>query len=104
VKLHLERDHPPLVIPTSALIIQASGPRVTVLGPDQKVRFQSVELGRDYGATVEIARGIEPGHHVTSAPPDGLHQKSVVHVAPAPAAPAVKKSRAGRPGPTRTPS
>jgi RND family efflux transporter MFP subunit len=92
VKLHLERDHPPLVIPTSALIIQASGPRVAVLGPDQKVRFQSVELGRDYGATVEIARGIEPGDQVITAPPDGLHEQSVVRVAPAPAAPAGKKS------------
>ena len=31
VKLHVERDQPPLLIPTSALIIQATGPRVAVL-------------------------------------------------------------------------
>jgi multidrug efflux pump subunit AcrA (membrane-fusion protein) len=91
VKLHLERDHPPLIIPTSALIIQASGPRVAVLGPDQKVRFQAVELGRDYGATVEIVRGIEAGDQVVTSPPDGLHEDSVVRVAPAPA-PRGKKS------------
>lgn len=91
VKLHLERDHPPLIIPTSALIIQASGPRVAVLGPDQKVRFQAVELGRDYGATVEIVRGIEAADQVVTSPPDGLHEDSVVRVAPAPA-PRGKKS------------
>jgi multidrug efflux pump subunit AcrA (membrane-fusion protein) len=91
VKLHLERDHPPLIIPTSALIIQASGPRVAVLGPDQKVRFQAVELGRDYGATVEIVRGIEAGDQVVTSPPDGLREDSVVRVAPAPA-PRGKKS------------
>ena len=91
VKLHLERDHPPLIIPTSALIIQASGPRVAVLGPDQKVRFQAVELGRDYGATVEIVRGIEAGDQVVTSPPVGLHEDSVVRVAPAPA-PRGKKS------------
>jgi RND family efflux transporter MFP subunit len=91
VKLHVERDHPPLIIPTSALIIQAAGPRVAVLGPDLKVRFQSVELGRDYGATVEIVRGIEAVDQVVTSPPDGLHEDSVVRVAPAPA-PRGKKS------------
>jgi RND family efflux transporter MFP subunit len=91
VKLHVERDHPPLLIPTSALIIQAAGPRVAVLGPDQRVRFQSVELGRDYGTTVEIVRGIEAGDQVVTSPPDGLNEDSVVRVAPAPA-PRGKKS------------
>jgi RND family efflux transporter MFP subunit len=85
VKLHVERDHPPLLIPTSALIIQAAGPRVAVLGPGQRVRFQSVELGRDYGTTVEIVRGIEAADQVVTSPPDGLHEDSVVRVAPAPA-------------------
>jgi multidrug efflux pump subunit AcrA (membrane-fusion protein) len=74
----------PLLIPTSALIIQATGPRVAVLGADQKVRFQSVELGRDYGATVEILRGIEAGDQVITSPPDGLNENSLVRIAPAP--------------------
>jgi RND family efflux transporter MFP subunit len=87
VKLHVERDHPPLLIPTSALIIQATGPRVAVLGADQKVRFQSVELGRDYGAIVEIVRGIEAGDQVITSPPDGLNENSTVRVAPAPTPP-----------------
>jgi RND family efflux transporter MFP subunit len=85
VKLHLERDHPPLIIPTSALIIQATGPRVAVLGAEQKVRFQAVDLGRDYGATVEIVRGIEPDDQVITSPPDGLSESSVVRITPTPA-------------------
>jgi len=74
-----------LIIPTSALIIQATGPRVAVLGAEQKVRVQAVELGRDYGATVEIVRGIEPGDQVITSPPDGLSEISVVRIAPTPA-------------------
>ncbi len=74
-----------LIIPTSALIIQATGPRVAVLGAEQKVRVQAVELGRDYGATVEIVRGIEPGDQVITSPPDGLSESSVVRIAPTPA-------------------
>jgi len=91
MKLHLEREQPPLIIPTSALIIQASGPRVAVLGADQKVRFQAIELGRDYGTTVEIVRGIESNDQVVSSPPDGLSENSLVRVAPAPGPPGGNK-------------
>jgi membrane fusion protein, multidrug efflux system len=62
--------------------VSRRGPRVAVLGAEQKVRFQLVELGRDYGATVEIVRGIEPGDQVTTSPPDGLSESSVVRIAP----------------------
>jgi hypothetical protein len=44
------------------------------------------ELGRDYGATVEILRGVEPEDLVITSPPDGLSESSVVRIAPAPAA------------------
>jgi RND family efflux transporter MFP subunit len=91
VKLHVEREQPPLIIPTSALIIQASGPRVAVLGADQKVRFQPIELGRDYGTTVEIVRGIEANDQVVTSPPDGLSESSLVRVAPAPGPPGGNK-------------
>jgi RND family efflux transporter MFP subunit len=91
VKLHVEREQPPLIIPTSALIIQASGPRVAVLGADQKVRFQPIELGRDYGTTVEIVRGIEANDQVVTSPPDGLSESSLVRVGPAPGPPGGNK-------------
>ena len=44
------------------------------------------ELGRDYGATGEILRGVEPEDLVITSPPDGLSESSVVRIAPAPAA------------------
>ncbi len=118
VRLHIERDSPPLLIPTSALIIRAGGPRVAVVGADQKIRFQLVDLGRDYGATVEIIRGITPQDRLVNSPPDGLQDGSAVRIAkavittpptpatPAPAAPpAAPPSLRGRPqsrGPRRS--
>ena len=96
-KLHIERDSPPLLIPTSALIIRAGGPRVAIIGADQKVRFEPVELGRDYGATVEIVKGVGPQDRVINSPPDGLQEGATVRTAKAatggPAAPATKGER-----------
>ena len=82
-RLHIERDSPPLLIPTSALIIRAGGPRVAIVGADEKVRFQPVDLGRDYGATVEIIRGIAPQDRVVNSPPDGLLEGATVRTAKA---------------------
>jgi RND family efflux transporter MFP subunit len=82
-RLHIERDSPPLLIPTSALIIRAGGPRVAIVGPDQKIRFQLVDLGRDYGATVEVIRGISPRDRLVNSPPDGLVDGSAVRIAKA---------------------
>jgi multidrug efflux pump subunit AcrA (membrane-fusion protein) len=87
VRFHLQRERPPLLIPTSALIIRAGGPRVATVGPDQKIRYQMVELGRDYGATVEIVRGLSEQHSLTSTPPDGLAEGATVRAAPAAAPP-----------------
>ena len=107
VKLHIERESPPLLIPTSALVIRADGPRVAVLGADQKARFAPVELGRDYGATVEIIKGVSAQDRVINSPPDGLLEGTTVRTAkatsPAPTGPgAVPKSGAPAP-PERRP-
>ncbi len=83
VRFHLQRERPPLLIPTSALIIRAGGPRVAIVGPDQKIRYQMVELGRDYGATVEIVRGLSERDSLISTPPDGLAEGAAVRAAPA---------------------
>ena len=42
-----------------------------------------VELGRDYGATVEIVRGLSEQDRLISTPPDGLAEGATVRAAPA---------------------
>jgi len=57
VRFQLTRAAPPLVIPSSALIIRSGPPRVATVGADGKVRFQwsnsaatSVRWSRSSGA------------------------------------------------------
>ncbi len=51
-------------IPASALLFRTSGPQVAVVQPDDTIRFQDVKIGRDNGATVDIASGLSEGARV----------------------------------------
>ncbi|MGA7329488.1 MAG: efflux RND transporter periplasmic adaptor subunit [Rhodomicrobium sp.] len=51
-------------IPASALVFQAGGPQVALVLPDNTVKFQDVQIGRDNGNTVEIESGLSEGDRV----------------------------------------
>jgi RND family efflux transporter MFP subunit len=81
VKFRLVRADPPLVIASSALIVRSGAPRVAIVGSDNRVRFQVVQLGRDFGSTVEIANGLSEQDRVLATPPDSLQDGAAVQVA-----------------------
>ncbi|HYB44128.1 MAG TPA: efflux RND transporter periplasmic adaptor subunit [Candidatus Methylomirabilis sp.] len=87
VRFRIEREHPPLLIPSSALIIRSGAPQVALVKPDRTVKFQPVEIGRDYGSTVEIIHGLVAEDSLVATPPDGLREGGGVQVVPAPAGP-----------------
>jgi len=69
VKLHFPRVSPPLTIPATALVIRSSGPQVMIVEPGRDPRsgtihFRNVQIGRDYGATVELAGGVIEGQSI----------------------------------------
>jgi multidrug efflux pump subunit AcrA (membrane-fusion protein) len=86
-------------VPASALLFRAEGLRVaTVEGGDAAakdangnarnqahVKLRPVTLGRDFGAEVEIATGLQTGDSIVANPPDSLNDGEIVNVA-APAA------------------
>jgi RND family efflux transporter MFP subunit len=80
VKFNLKRINPPLIVPASALIVRAGPPRIATLGAANKVHFQTVQLGRDYGATVEVVDGLNENDQLLIAPPDDLQDGGTVKV------------------------
>ncbi len=66
------RDFDPVLIPTAALSIRDGAPRVGVLSGDNKVSYRSIDLGRDYGAEVEVIDGLKAGETVVVHPGDDL--------------------------------
>ena len=88
-EVHLRVPHPggAVVIPGTALVTDANGTQVILVGQDSKLHFQPVTVGRDFGQTIEITQGIHDGQQIVSTPSDSLHEGQKVKAVKAPPAP-----------------
>ncbi len=59
VKFKTERADPPLVVPQSALLIDAKGVRVALVESDGTLHYRPIQIGRDFGNEVEVLSGID---------------------------------------------
>ncbi len=73
VKIEVPRPGAPMLVPSGALISDARGNRIATVG-DGKVRFHTVEIGRDFGESLEITRGLRAGEDVVTNPTDDLRE------------------------------
>jgi RND family efflux transporter MFP subunit len=89
VQFEIPGDPEALRVPATALVAGHHGMQVAVLGPDGKVAFKPVQIGRDLGDVVEVASGLALSDRVVDSPPESLQAGSPVRVANAspPAAP-----------------
>jgi RND family efflux transporter MFP subunit len=70
VDLSSARAHPPLLVPSDALIAGAGGTSVAVIRPDHTVHLQKIEVGRDYGDRLEVVSGLQEGDMIVPNPGD----------------------------------
>jgi membrane fusion protein, multidrug efflux system len=71
-----------VTVPVNAMLFRSEGPRLAVVGPDNKVQLRAISIGRDYGTTLEILAGISPEDRVVINPSDSLEDGQVVNLAP----------------------
>jgi multidrug efflux system membrane fusion protein len=94
VRLQLLDSAPSVLIPVSALIVNASGTSVALLedryGQDV-VHYTPVLVGRDFGTEVEILNHVNQGDRLVTNPPADLNEGATVTAKPAdqPPAPSV---------------
>jgi RND family efflux transporter MFP subunit len=74
----------PLVLPASSILFQAAGPQIGIVAAGNQVELRNVTLGRDFGDTVEILRGVTPKDAVIANPSDSLTAGTRVAVDTAP--------------------
>jgi RND family efflux transporter MFP subunit len=67
-------------LPASALQFDEHGMRVATLDQDDRVRFKTVTIARDFGDTVEIGSGVSQTDRVIDTPPDGLSDNDAVQI------------------------
>jgi multidrug efflux pump subunit AcrA (membrane-fusion protein) len=80
VKFGVAMAEPPVRIPATALVIRGEGPQVVTVTGDEKAHYQRVVIGRDYGGTVDIISGLEPGATLVLNVPDDLKEGESVRV------------------------
>ena len=57
-----------LRVPATALVLDANGVRVALLGGDGKVTFRAIKLGRDLGDQAEVLSGLSPSDRLDQQP------------------------------------
>ncbi|HUC30955.1 MAG TPA: efflux RND transporter periplasmic adaptor subunit [Candidatus Acidoferrum sp.] len=70
-----------VTVPVNAMLFRQEGPRVAVVGPDDKVQLRPITIGRDYGTTLEILGGVGLQDRVIINPADSLEDGQKVNVA-----------------------
>ncbi len=77
VEFKLQRNQPPLLVPSDAIITGRDGTRVAML-QNGKVHFAKVTLGRDNGAQTEILSGIKASDQIIINPSNELQENARV--------------------------
>jgi multidrug efflux system membrane fusion protein len=71
-----------VTVPVNTMLFRQEGPRVAVVGSDNKVQLRPITIGRDYGSTLEILGGVNVEDQVVVNPADSLEEGQQVNVAP----------------------
>jgi RND family efflux transporter MFP subunit len=98
VQFEIPADANLVRIPSTALVTGNQGTQVATLDSHDKVVLKRVQLGRDFGDSVEVIAGLSPSDRIINNPPETLTAGDAVHVAAAtpPAASSASSSTSAR--------
>jgi multidrug efflux pump subunit AcrA (membrane-fusion protein) len=65
-------------VPATAMIFNAQGTRVAIVGAGNKLHFQDVVVGRDLGTSIDIQAGLHGNETIVSQPTVSLQEGQVV--------------------------
>ncbi len=82
VTFRLRSAQPTMVIPANTLLFRAQGTQVALVEGGDKVRLQSIQLGRDFGNSLEVLSGLKPEDWIIVNPSDSIEDGALVEVEP----------------------
>jgi RND family efflux transporter MFP subunit len=71
-----------LTLPSNTLLFRAEGLQVAVVNSSGVVELRKVQVGRDFGQTVEISAGVTPADRIITNPSDSLVSGIKVQIQP----------------------
>ncbi len=72
VKITPKTPRPTVRVAANTLMFDASGTRVIKVGPDDKLHYATVVLGRDFGQEMEVVSGVNTADRLVTNPTDDL--------------------------------
>jgi RND family efflux transporter MFP subunit len=82
VHFELPTDPNMVRVPATALIPADHGIQLAVLDAGSKAELKTVQVGRDFGDTVEVTAGLGPQDRIIDSPPETLQSGDTVELAP----------------------
>jgi RND family efflux transporter MFP subunit len=83
VKFLLEDEHAPLVVPANVFLFRTEGPQVATVTDNNRIHWQSIHVGRDFGTTLEVLDGLNEKAKLVMNPTDDLSEGIEVKIKPA---------------------
>lgn len=80
IRLGTADEAPSKRVPASALIFRKGIAQLGIVDSEGKVTLKKVQIGRDFGAEVEITAGLADGDRLIISPPDSLEEGDLVRV------------------------
>jgi multidrug efflux system membrane fusion protein len=78
VRLRVPHPGNALLMPDSALLTLAAGTQALVINRGNKLHYQTITVGRDFGQVIEVLSGLRPGEQIVANPNDNLREGEVV--------------------------
>lgn len=70
-----------VTVPVNAMLFRQEGPRLAIVGADNKVQLRPITIGHDYGTTLEVLGGVSLEDRIIINPADSLEDGQMVNVA-----------------------
>jgi RND family efflux transporter MFP subunit len=80
VKFSLINPNGPITIPANAFVFRSEGPLVAVVNSDNRIHWQPIQVGRDFGTYMEVLKGLDNNERVVVNPTDDLTEGLSVDV------------------------
>lgn len=91
VKFLLTDANAPIVVPANAFLFRKEGPQVATIENHNRIHWQNIHVGRDFGDRIEVLDGLKENTKVVMNPTDDLQEGIQVQV---------KSTEESRPGTT----
>jgi membrane fusion protein, multidrug efflux system len=85
-----------VTVPVNSMLFRAQGAQVAVVGAGNKIELRAINIGRDYGTSLEILGGIAVTDQIVINPADSLEDGQQVNVAQ-------NQQKPGQPAPQNQP-